>query len=270
VPEGGGESEKGGRKRARTAAKVVAVAALLGAGALVARAQLRSEDTVPKPVALHVEVLPPGTFEAAHTYAPYYVVPRRRVAGPSQLSRVSRNKFVTQPEAALERGAIAGSPQIVRVALRAASSEQLVVEAIRFKVRGRARPLKGWYTATTSCGFTERVRTARVNLDARRPRARYFDAQGKRSPGLALTVGRGQVELIELQAATRRRRISWTAELTVSAPGGRSRTFEIDNGGRPFRVTSRSASRGYKPLYGATEITGFARERAPGNANTAC
>ena len=34
-----------------------------------------------------------------------------------------------------------------------------------------------------------------------------------------------------------------------------------DDGGRPFRMTSPTASRGYEPVYGATGITGFDRRR---------
>jgi hypothetical protein len=234
---------------------------VLACGGLLAINSLVLSDDTLGPPPVRVQVLAPGTFESAHAYAPYYVVPSRRVADPSKLSRIARNAFVMRPEAALDKGAIAGSPQIVRLELRATSGERVTVGGVRFHVAGVARPVKGWFTAQPACAF-ERVPEARVDLDARRPAVRYLDADGGTMQTLGLRLDRSTPTVLELQVATKRRRAAWTATLSVSRDGAPPQKVTVDNGGEPFRVTSPRASRGYAPRFGATGISGFARRPA--------
>jgi len=239
----------------------VGIVLLLAAGGLLVAGELTPSDDELGPPPVRVRVLAPGTFESAHAYAPYYVVPRSRVASPAKLSRAATNRFVTRPETALDTGGLAGSPQIVRLELRATTDEPITVGGVRFDVIRDARPVKGWFTAQPACAF-ERVRVARVNLDSRRRSVRYVDADGASSRGLALELGRSEPVVLELQAATNRHRVAWTAELPIRRDGGRSQRVTVDNGGKPFLVTSTRASRGYAPRFGATGVSGFARERA--------
>lgn len=248
-------------KRARAAVAVVVGGCLIAGAAYAANELLLAGDGEAKPAPVSVLVLPPGTFAGAHPYAPYYVVPRKRFATPSKLSRPARNKLVTQPESALQKGALAGSPQVVRLELRATSDEPVTVDAVRVKVISDARPLAGWYTAAASCDF-EGVRRARIDLDRPRRPARYVDPGGgaSRAPGIKLSGSNPAV--IELQAATRRSRVAWTAELTVTAGGGEPQTVTVvDDDGEPFRVTSERSSQAYRPIYGISGIIGYARER---------
>src|SRR4051812_7098094 len=105
------------RRARRRAAQGGGVLLLAGGVLLVANELVLSDDPIgPPPV--RVRVLAPGTFESAHAYAPYYVVPSSRLADPSKLSRAAASGFVTRPEAALAKGALAGSPQVVRLELR--------------------------------------------------------------------------------------------------------------------------------------------------------
>jgi hypothetical protein len=218
-------------------------------------------EKVAGPPPVKVRVLLPGSFDSAHPYAPYYVVPDKRFASPAQLSKAATNSFVTRPEAALGKGGQAGSPQIVRLELRSTTDEPVTVDGVSFHVVSSARPLKGWFTAQPACSSV-RVRVARLDLDARRRAVRYVDAKGASSRALSLALKRSAPALLELQAATRNRRIAWTAELSISRSGGRSQTVAVDNGGQPFRVTSPRRSRGYAPEFGATGITGFVRQRS--------
>jgi hypothetical protein len=241
----------------------VGVVLLLAAAVVLVANELRASDDEPvsAPAPVRVRVLAPGTFESAHAYAPYYVVPRTRVASPSKLSRAATNRFVTRPEAALDRGGLAGSPQIVRLELRATTDDPITVDGVRIDLVRRTRPVKGWFTAQPACAF-ERVRVARVNLDSRRRTVRYVDTGGASSRTLALALDRSKPAVLELQATTKRRRVAWTAELSVSRDGGPSRTVTVNDGGKPFLVTSTRASRGYAPRFGATGISGFVRKRA--------
>ena len=252
----------GRRAIVRRAGKRVAQGAgllLLAGGVLLAGNELVLSDDALGPPPVRVRVLTPGTFEGAHAYAPYYVVPVKRIADPSKLSRAATNQFVTSPETALAKGALAGSPQIVRVELRATTAQRVTVGGVRVHVVSAARPLKGWFTAQPACAF-ERVRLARVDVDRRPPMVRYVDAGGATTRGLGLQLDRHAPAVLELQVATNRRRIAWTATFSVTRAGVPPQTVAVDNGGKPFRVTAVRRSQGYTARFGATGITGFARE----------
>lgn len=260
------------RRVLRRVAKVVGVVVVLAAAAYAVDALLLSGDDDAQTAAatpLRVSILAPGTFESAHPFAPYYVVPRKRFRDPTRLSRVARNTITTQPESALSKGALAGSPQIVRLSLRSTAKDPVTVEGVRFRVVSAASPLRGWFTALSGCR-AEPVRRAQGNLDSKRAAVRYVSVNGVVSRNLALEVASGAPQVIELRAATRRRRVAWTAELTVTDDDGRTSTVSVDDDGEPFRVTSASASRGYEPVYGPTGITGFSRSDSLARGGSSC
>lgn len=257
------------RRALRRVPAVVGALVVLAAGAYAVDSLLLSGDGRVASAPLRVTVMAPGTFESAHPFAPYYVVPRKRLRDPSELSRVARNKITTKPESALSKGALAGSPQIVRLALRSTSDDPVRVEAVRFRVVSKARPLPGWFTALSGCA-AKPVRSAHGNLDSRRGAVRYVSASGEVSRKLGLEVRRGAPQVIELRAATKKRRVAWTAELSVKDGDGNSSTVSVDDGGKPFRVTSPSASRGYEPVYGPTGITGFSPSSSLARGGSRC
>ena len=256
----------------RRAPPIAGVLLVLAGGAYAVDALLLSGDdagTKPDPSAsLRVSVMAPGTFESAHPFAPYYVVPRTRFRDPSQLSRVARNKIVTDPESALPKGGIAGSPQIVRLSLRSTGAGRVTVSKVSFRVVSDAPALRGWFTALSGCQAAP-VRRAQGSLGSR-DAVRYVSANGVVSRNLALEVTRAAPQVIELRAATSRRRVAWTAQLAVSDDDGNAATVSVDDGGKPFRVTSASASRGYEPVYGATGITGFSRSGTLARGGSRC
>ncbi len=238
---------------------LVAAAVMLAAYELQGSDDDSAEVAGPPPVT--ARVLAPGSFESAHRYAPYYVVPDKRVARPGKLSKASTNRFVTRPEAALSKGGQAGSPQIVRLELRSTTDDPVTVEGVSFDVVSDARPLVGWFTAQPACEFNP-VRVARVTLDSRRRQVRYAGAKGASARKLSLPLERTEPTVLELQATSRSHRVAWTASLKISRDGGRTQNLLVDDGGEPFRVTSARRSRGYAAKFGATGITGFARERS--------
>jgi hypothetical protein len=258
------------RKVLRRAPRVLVVLLALAGGAYAANELLLSDDD--KSIAatsLRVRVMPVGTYESAHPFAPYYVVPRKRFRDPSELSRVARNKITTQPESALSKGALAGSPQIVRLSLRSTSEDTVTVQGVRFKVVSDARPLRGWFTALSGC-MAEPVRRAQANVDSKRAAVRYVSKNGVVSRKLALEVSADAPQVIELRAATKRHRVAWTAELAVRDGDGNTSRVSVDDDGKPFRVTSPRASRGYEPVYGATGITSFARSNSLARGGSDC
>ena len=176
---------------------------LLAGGAYAVKTLLLDDDEKAPAARVSVQVLPAGTFAAAHPYAPYYVIPRKRFTDPSKLTRLARNNLVTKPESAVSKGALAGSPQIVRLSLRSESDGPVTVDAVRARVVSDARPLRGWFTALASCQV-EPVQRARLNLDKPSAAARYVGTDDRSAKTLALEVGRVGPKVIELQAATKR------------------------------------------------------------------
>ncbi len=254
----GGRGKKLGRRALKGAGLLlVALVVVLAAYELTGS---DDKEQVAGPPPVRVRVLEPGTFQASHAFAPYYVVPDKRVASPADLSEAARNRFVTRPKAALAKGGQAGSPQIVRLELRSTTSDPVTVEGVKFDVVSDARPLKGWFTAQPACSL-QRVRVARGSLDGRRT-VRYVDTRGVSSRKLALALDRKRPAVLELQAATSAHRVAWTARLSISRDGGAVQTVTVDDDGAPFRVTSARDARGYAPTFGATGIDGFARNRA--------
>ena len=254
----GGRGKKVGKRVAQGGGVL-----LVALGVVIAAYELKGSDDIEQvagPPPVRVRVLEPGSFQAAHAFAPYYVVPDKRVASPADLSKAATNRFVTRPEAALAKGGQAGSPQIVRLELRSTTNDPVTVEGVTFDVVSDARPLKGWFTAQPGCSF-ERVRVARGSLDGKRT-VRYLDTQGASSRKFALALDRKRPAVLELQAATSRHRVAWTARLSISRDGAAAQTVTVDDNGAPFRVTSARNARGYAPTFGATGIDGFARDRS--------
>ncbi|HEX4363024.1 MAG TPA: hypothetical protein VHZ75_00625 [Solirubrobacteraceae bacterium] len=247
----------------RRAATVVLALVVVAAAAYVVKTRLLDRDSASDSTApsLSVRVLKPGSFSADHPYAPYYVIPDKRFADPSKLTHLARNNLLTRPASALSKGALAGSPQIVRLALRTTSAAPVTIDAIHVEVRSRAKPLRGWYTALPSCMLTP-VPRAKLHLGSTQTAVRYVTAAGSSSHTLALHVTKAAPKIIELQASTAHHRVAWTASLSVRDEHGHSATIAIDDGGEPFRVTSAADSQPYRPIYGAAGIIGYAREHA--------
>lgn len=242
---------------------MIVVLCVAGGAAYAVKTQFFDDDDSggpARPAPLSVVVLPPGSYAAAHPYAPYYVVPHKRFKDPSQLTTVARNKLLSKPESTLSKGALAGSPQIVRLALRATSGEPVRVEGVKYTVVSDARPLRGWYTALPGC-MIEPVRRAKLNLDKRRAAVRYIGADKRSSRTLGFAVTRSAPQVIELQAATRRHRVAWTASLVLRDADGNASTVTVDDNGKPFRVTSARSSSYYSPVYGRSGIIGYNRVR---------
>ena len=211
-------------------------------------------------------VLRPGSFAAAHPYAPYYVVPRKRFTRPVEAHDASRaTSCVSKPESTLSKGALAGSPQIVRLSLRATSGEPVKVEGVGYTVVSDARPLRGWYTALPGCEI-EPVRCAKLNLDRRRAAVRYVgaDKRSSRTLGFEVTRAGAAGHRAAGRDATPPRRVDGVA---VAARRGRQR---LDGHRRRQRqAVSRDVGAlepFYSPIYGQSGIIGYNRIRPRLNA----
>jgi hypothetical protein len=241
-----------GRQKAAAAAIGTAFLGAIGVGLatwLIRGAETATEKLLeinnPPDAPLIVSVAEPGTYVSAHVYAPYYIVPRSEVASPAELPDAEAADEATFFDSswAQQHGAVAGSPQIVRLEIRARGDEPVTVTAIRATVATRAEPIDGWYVASPACGV-EPIRTAVIDLDQPTPKVLFIDDSGSPAP-LALSVTRTDLELVELQASSERSTVDWVAEVFYSGPEGDG-SITVSDDGRPFRVSSESASDGYR------------------------
>jgi hypothetical protein len=230
--------------------------ASLGAG-LGARALTQAESATKKALAgssppIQIRIAKPGTFEAGHPYSPYFVIPKTELADPEHVdsAELSGNEPFGFEFAQRHRG-VAGSAQIVRLQLRAKGDEPVTIDAIKAHVVDRRPPLEGWYVASPGCGGLT-VRTATVNLDAPSPEVQVLDDTGAPLKNTTLFVTRTNIEVLELQASTEKSMVDWNLELFYSGPDGDG-SVTVDDAGKPFRVTTESASDGYEPV-SATQV----------------
>jgi hypothetical protein len=239
--------------RQKAAAGTIATAFLVAVGGTLATWAMRGAESATQQVfelgnasdaPISVHVLEPGSYLSAHVYAPYYVVPKDQVASPQDLPQpeIANEATFFDHAWAQRHGAIAGSPQIVRLEIRAKGDEPITVNAIRADVVAREEPVEGWYVASPVCGV-EPVRTAVIDLDQPSPTAQFRDESGSPAP-LTLSVTRTDVELVELQAASEQSTVDWVAEVMYSGPEGEG-SVTVSEDGDPFRVSSEQASDGY-------------------------
>ena len=253
------------RKALRRAANGRRRLCVIAGGAYAVKTLLLDDDDGAKAPAgptLEVRVLRPGTFAGAHPYAPYYVVPLKRFKDPSELTRLARNKLVSKPESALSKGALAGSPQIVRLSLRATSDDPVTVDGRALRGRQRcAAAARLVHGAGRLHGHAGAAR-AKLSLDSRRGtralrRRRRRERADARARGRSRrAAGARAAGLDDAPPGRLDRRARRCATRTVAGS-----TIVVDDGGKPFRVTSARSSQAYRPIYGASGIIGYARQR---------
>ena len=251
-------------------------AALVGIGGGVAERVLGGAETATRQVLqgaqapLTVRVMRPGTYTSGHVYAPYYIVPEDHVSDPMSLpvAEMRNPQTFFDHGWAMQHGAVAGSEQVVRLELRGRSEDPITIGAVRAEVVERRPPVEGWYVASPGCG-AEPIRIAAVDLDAAVPEVEYWDEHGPRKD-LALSVTRSDVELIELHASTRTSMVDWRVQVFYSGPRGEGVLTLHDADGQPFRVSTETASDGYRPTFGG-KAPGVIRVREwDANGITAC
>jgi hypothetical protein len=234
------------------AAFLASVGAGIGAWTMT-KAESVTKNALSGPnVPLQVDPLRAGTFPSDHPYAPYYIVPKSETSSPSELESSELETDEPFDFAFAERhGAVAGSPQIIRLQLRARGSEPVTIDDVKIRVAKRAPPVDGWYVLSGGCGGLE-VRTAEFDLDTPTPKVDFFD-KGTPEKQLALFVTNTDIEVLQLQASTKRSTVDWTAEVFYTGPDGDG-SVVVDDDGKPFRVTSETGSDGYSLLINPTKI----------------
>jgi hypothetical protein len=240
--------------RGRKIGAAIAAAFLASIGAGIGAWTMTKAESVTKSALagasapLQIRVKPPGTFFAGNPIGQYYVVPKREVPSPTDLDAAELAGDDPLDFAFAQRhGAIEGSPQAVRLQLRAKGDDPVTINAIKIHVVKRAAPVQGWYAVSPGCGGIE-VKTAEIDLDEPQPSVHFVDL-GPPNKNTTLFVTRTDIEEIELQASTEKSMVEWTAKFFYSGPDGDG-SVSVDDHGRPFRVTTESASDGYKLNFG--------------------
>jgi hypothetical protein len=253
-PDGG--STRAGFLRTRGAKVAAGVTAgfLAAVGGYIGNRLLSVAERPFADAPLTVRVLPEGTFESGHVWAPYYVVPNDVMRGPSALSTSQREAAANGRRPSAD--AIAGSDQVVRLEIRGATDTPVLIHEIRANVVRRSPPVRGWFVASPGCGAAP-VRIAAIDLDRGPSRAVYYDEEGRESKDLVLRVDKSDVEVVEIHASTSKSSVEWTIEVFYSTDEGTG-SLSVTDGDRSFRVTTERASKGYRPAE-------FDAEGAPGS-----
>ncbi len=184
-------------------------------------------------------------YAVASALDPYYVVPVGQTAEWSRdLAEALRLKSQAKWEKwARAHGGVHGSPQFVRIELRAVTDEPVIIHGLRVRVVRRSRALRGVFAASAMCGY-ESVRMASVDLDSTPPVIEYAaNDESEWQRHLTLSVTRTDVEVIELQVGTSGY-AEWYFEVLYSGPSGTGR-ITVDDHGTPFRVSSEIGSTAY-------------------------
>jgi hypothetical protein len=240
--------------RGRKVAAAIAAAFLASLGAGIGAWTLNKAESVTKQALssseapIQVRPKAPGTFLASGPIGQYYVVPKNEVSSPSDIdpAELHGDNPLDNPldfAFAQRHHAVEGSPQIVSLQARARGDEPVTINAIKIHVVGRTAPIKGWYAISGGCGELQ-THVAKVDLDSPQPQAHFLDELGQPTKPVTLFVTRTDIEQIELQASTRKGTVDWTAEVFYSGPDGDG-SVEVNDHGRPFRVTTETASDGY-------------------------
>jgi hypothetical protein len=264
-----------GRLRKGVVALVLAFLAGIGL-AMTNWVRDRGEEATTKVISslsggpIDVRVVSSGDFVSGHPFAPYYVIPRDRVASPTALGEARLARIANQGTllggAWVERhGGVPGSPQVIRLELSGKSDRKVTITGLRPRVLSSGPPMKGWYVTSPGCG-AQPVRIADLDLDAPRPVRGFFDEGGRRRH-LALTVTRTDREQLELHASTRRALVRWRAEIFYSSADGTGSVLVPE--GEPFMVTAETASDGFRPDF-ASRPPSLAREPGWDEGITAC
>jgi len=138
---------------------------------------------------------------------------------------------------------VATARRSIRLEFRTDEPGAVVIERVVPRIVRREPPRSGWFVASGGCGLVP-VRRAGLDLDAPIPRV---DIRAANGADLAkLSVDRGDVEILQIDAYTRRHYVEWTLDIEFSAPDGRGR-MTVDAGGEPFKLSTEVGSRGYRP-----------------------
>jgi hypothetical protein len=125
----------------------------------------------------------------------------------------------------------------MRLTLRGQAREPVLVTGIRARVLDRARPSYPIRVTCPSAGQVE-VRAAALRLDSPSPVATLVE-DGRQRP-LALTLRRGEAELVDVTATARRSAATWVLLVDYTA-GGEKHTLALRDGGRPFQTAPAAA-----------------------------
>jgi hypothetical protein len=145
---------------------------------------------------------------------------------------------------------VATARRSIRLEFRTDERGPVVIERVVPRIVRKAPPESGWFVATGGCGLVP-VRRGSLDLDAPVPKVDIRAADG--GDLAKLYVASGDVEILQIDAYTRRHYVEWTLDVAFSAPDGRG-TVTVDAGGEPFKISTEVGSRGYRPDWSSRRL----------------
>lgn len=133
-------------------------------------------------------------------------------------------------------GGIDGRRTLVRVIVQGVAPTPVLISGLAVRKQLVGPPLRGTPVFCAGAQGEVQIRTISVDLDTT-PATVLYDF-GRRTFGF--TLGQGQTEVLDIDAATSRSRIRWTMALQLVV-AGRREEVPVSDDGRPFETTALSA-----------------------------
>lgn len=136
----------------------------------------------------------------------------------------------------LNRGAVPGDWTEVEVTFIADSDLTIVVDGLRPKAVKRERP-SSWRSLLCAVGGADITpRQIRIDLETfEQPTVSFYAAGGEPSGPFRLSLAKGEVEKVRLEARAQHNYFEWTTDV-LAIVNGKRRVLSITDGGRPFRT----------------------------------
>lgn len=131
---------------------------------------------------------------------------------------------------------IDGRRTLVRVIVQGVAPTPVLISGLAVRKQLVGPPLRGTPVFCAGAQGEVQIRTISVDLD-KTPATVLYDF-GRRTFGF--TLGQGQTEVLDIDAATDRSRIRWTMALQLVV-AGRHEEVPVSDDGRPFETTALSA-----------------------------
>lgn len=174
--------------------------------------------------------------------APTFVIPQRPETITLSLDRADTQDAAWDQEAWAEKlGGVHANLLAVDFSLQAGTDRPVVLTGVRVRVLHRRPPLQGAFMRPAGGGDLWE-RALQVDLDEDPPRHETW-SHTLENPEWTFPISLGQADttLLTVLAGTSEHDVDWVIDVDYVF-GGRKGTHTIDDGGKPFRVTSSAAS----------------------------